>query len=87
MAGTKAGGLKASQTNRDRYGKDFYEKIGAKGGRNGHSGGFASNNLCGCNYQPESHKKASCAGYKGGRKSRRGKPNPVRYMDIKPQTS
>ena len=43
MAGTKAGGLKAAATNKQRYGEDFYKVNGAKGGRAGHTGGFASN--------------------------------------------
>ena len=32
MAGTKAGGLKATATNIERHGKDFYKRIGRKGG-------------------------------------------------------
>lgn len=60
MAGTKAGGQKARKTNYERHGKDFYKKIGAIGGRNGHTGGFAAN--------PE---LAKIAGKKGGSKSRR----------------
>ena len=43
MAGTKAGGQKAAKTNKEKYGNDFYAKIGGIGGRNGHTGGFASN--------------------------------------------
>ncbi len=35
MAGTKAGGLKAAATNREKYGKEFYSQIGRKGGQNG----------------------------------------------------
>lgn len=62
MAGTKEGGRKASITNRLKHGEDFYERIGRKGGQNGHTGGFASN--------PE---LAKIAGAKGGRLSRRGK--------------
>ena len=62
MAGTKAGALKARQTNIKRHGENFYKLIGAKGGRNGHTGGFASN--------PE---LARIAGSIGGRISRRGK--------------
>ena len=61
MSGTKAGGLKAAKTNLERYGADFYKINGAKGGRNGHTGGFYGN--------PE---LASLAGAKGGRISRRG---------------
>lgn len=62
MAGTRAGGLKAAKTNREKNGEDFYARIGRIGGRNGHTGGFASN--------PE---LARTAGAKGGRISRRGK--------------
>ena len=62
MSGTKIGGKKAAYTNRERHGLDFYARIGAKGGRNGHTGGFAAN--------PE---LARIAGRKGGLKSRRGK--------------
>lgn len=61
MAGTKAGGLKAAATNKKKYGEGFYARIGQKGGRNGHTGGFA--------YNPELAKRAE---QKGGRISRRG---------------
>ena len=59
MAGTKAGGVKAAQRNLAKN-PNFYRDIGKIGGRNGHTGGFASN--------PE---LARVAGAKGGRKSRR----------------
>lgn len=62
MAGTKAGGKKAAETNRKKYGNEFYINIGRKGGQNGHTGGFAAN--------PE---LAKIAGAKGGRISKRGK--------------
>ena len=62
MAGTKAGGKKAAETNKAKYGDKFYATIGAKGGRNGHTGGFAAN--------PE---LAKIAGSKGGKISKRGK--------------
>jgi hypothetical protein len=42
MSGTKVGGIKAKETNLKKHGNNFYALIGAKGGRNGHSGGFAS---------------------------------------------
>jgi general stress protein YciG len=61
MSGTKAGGMKAAKTNLQRHGADFYKRIGHKGGKNGHTGGFAAN--------PELARKA---GAKGGRISRRG---------------
>jgi len=61
MAGTKAGGLKAAATNKAKYGLGFYARIGAMGGRNGHTGGFASNPAL-----------ARIVGAKGGKISRRG---------------
>lgn len=45
MAGNKAGGIKARQTNIERHGEDFYRRIGSKGGKNGHTGGFASDKV------------------------------------------
>lgn len=67
MAGTKIGGMKAAATNKAKHGTDFYKKIGAKGGRNGHTGGFAA--------RPE---LARIAGRKGGRVSRRPRDAYVR---------
>lgn len=40
MAGTVEGGRAAASTNKDRYGSDFYAKIGAKGGKLGTTGGY-----------------------------------------------
>lgn len=71
MAGTAAGGLKAGETNKKKYGKDFYREIGAIGGRNGHTGGFAAN-----------PKLARLAGACGGRNSKRGK-DPERALRVK----
>lgn len=62
MAGTKAGGQAAAATNKQKYGSDFYAKIGAKGGKLGRTGGFAAN-----------RELARIAGAKGGRISRRSK--------------
>jgi hypothetical protein len=61
ISGTKEGGIHAAQTNKERYGKEFYSRIGAIGGHNGHTGGFYAN--------PE---LARMAGAKGGRNSKRG---------------
>jgi general stress protein YciG len=58
----KLGGAKAAATNKALYGKDFYARIGAKGGEAGHTGGFYAN-----------RELASRAGAIGGAKSRRGK--------------
>jgi general stress protein YciG len=62
MAGTKAGGKAAATTNKSKYGKDFYAKIGAMGGKKGHTGGFYAN-----------RELARIAGARGGRVSRRVK--------------
>lgn len=64
MAGTKAGGQKAAATNKAKYGKDFYARIGAAGGQKGRTGGFYAN-----------RELARLAGQKGGRISRRNKAN------------
>ncbi len=58
--GTKQGGYTAAQTNKNRHGADFYQKIGALGGRRGHTGGFYVN-----------RELARVVGRKGGLTSRR----------------
>lgn len=45
MGQTKAGAVKARQKIIELYGKDYYSKIGKKGGSNGTTGGFASDKL------------------------------------------
>lgn len=62
MAGTKVGGAKAAATNKTKYGRDFYARIGAMGGKIGRTGGFYAN-----------RELARIAGAKGGRISRRTK--------------
>lgn len=63
MPGTKAGGLKARETNKARYGQDYYKEMGRKGGSVcGTKKGFAAN-----------IQLAKEAGRKGGFISRRGK--------------
>jgi general stress protein YciG len=64
MAGTKKGGLKAASTNKTRYGKEFYARIGAIGGKKTGLKGFALD-----------RERARRAGQIGGRISRRGKTN------------
>ena len=72
MAGTIDGGRMAALTNKLKYGKDFYKRIGHLGGTSGkHNGGFASlkrgkDGLTGS-------ERAKIAGAKGGRNSKRGK--------------
>lgn len=62
MAGTRDGGRRAAQTNKAKYGDDYYAHIGRVGGKRGHTGGFFAN-----------RELARTAGQKGGRISRRGK--------------
>lgn len=62
MAGTKVGGQAAAKTNKNKYGSDFYAKIGAIGGKKGRTGGFFAN-----------RELARIAGARGGRISRRTK--------------
>jgi hypothetical protein len=62
MPGTKTGGKNAADSNKKRYGSDYYARIGAKGGRKGHTGGFYGN-----------RDLARAAGKLGGQKSRRPK--------------
>lgn len=63
MGNTKAGGLKCAETNKKKYGDNFYRKIGRKGGIAPHKGprGFAAMTL-------EQRREA---GAKGGRNSDR----------------
>lgn len=62
MAGTLEGGKMAAATNKSKYGSDFYARIGAMGGKKGHTGGFFAN-----------RELARIAGKKGGQISRRTK--------------
>jgi uncharacterized protein len=64
MAGTINGGQKAAKTNKQRYGLDFYERIGRAGGTKSRGGGFAKN-----------RELAVEAGRRGGRASRRRSAN------------
>ena len=57
--GTKQGGVSTAETNRKKYGADFYKRIGAAGGRKSRGGGFSNREI------------ASRAGKIGGKISRR----------------
>lgn len=61
MAGVRAGGLKAVETLKEKYGEDYFSKIGRKGGKAHGKGGFNDRSL------------ARRAGAKGGRISKRPK--------------
>lgn len=71
MVGTKAGGLKAAATNKQRYGEDFYKRAGEKGGaKSGKAKGFASENIGSDGLT--GRERARIAGARGGAISRRG---------------
>lgn len=72
MAGTIEGGRKAAAKNLAKN-PNFYAEIGAKGGRNGNTGGFAADVDCDCARLPYRHYVRNCAGAKGGTISRRKK--------------
>lgn len=61
MAGTKAGGIACRDSNKKKYGEDFYKRIGSLGGKKSKTGGFFNREL------------ARIAGAKGGRASKRRK--------------
>ncbi|HJP96715.1 MAG TPA: KGG domain-containing protein [Candidatus Saccharimonadales bacterium] len=71
MAGTPKGGAAAAETNKKKYGPDFYARIGAMGGKKGTTGGFFAN-----------RDLAREAGRKGGRISRRTKNVEVDAKDV-----
>ncbi len=71
MAGSVASGKLAAQRNKQRYGADYYKRIGAIGGKNGHTGGFAAGKV-GKDGLTGSE-RASKVGAIGGKISRRTK--------------
>lgn len=70
MAGTKEGGRKARETNYLRHGANFYANIGRRGGQNGNTGGFASEEIGKDGLTGK--ERAKIAGAKGGSISKRG---------------
>lgn len=66
--------MKAKKANLEKYGPDFYKRIGAKGGANGkgpgYKGGFASDEVGEDGLTGK--QRAKLAGAKGGAISRRG---------------
>lgn len=70
MSNHVEGGYATRDTNYERYGRDFYRRIGAMGGRVSRGGGFASEKVGKDGLTGK--ERAKIAGYKGGRISRRG---------------
>lgn len=65
MPGTKLGGQHAAETNKRKFGEDYYAKIGAIGGKKSRAGGFAHMKI----HNPE---RLSELGRRGGIISRKG---------------
>jgi hypothetical protein len=65
MAGTVESGKAAAVTNKKKYGKDYYSKIGAMGGTKSRGGGFAAGEA--------GRERARVYGKIGGQISRRRK--------------
>ena len=63
MSGTRAGGLKASKTNKEKHGDDFFRNIGRKGGSAKHK----------TRWLQEHPEFAQKIGKIGGTRSKRGK--------------
>jgi hypothetical protein len=63
-------GKAAAKTNMEKYGEDFYKRIGEIGGRRGRTGGFFAN-----------RELARTEGAKGGRISRRTKKPEVQSCE------
>lgn len=74
MSGSRDGGRKAAETNKKKYGKDFYANIGRKGGKKSHPE---------TRYFAMHPEVAKNAGAKGGRTSRRGPAKDTRAPHIK----
>jgi len=76
--GTKAGDIataKFKATMEAKHGNisEFMRKIGAIGGKNGTTGGWAKKTPCDCPAIAGQHTKPQCRGKLGGTNSRRGK--------------
>lgn len=62
MSATREGGLKAAAKIKEKFGADYFRKIGAAGGKASGTGGFYAN-----------RELARIAGRKGGLNSRKGR--------------
>lgn len=81
MAGTEKGGHKAADTIRAKHGRDFYVRIGQKGGAKSRNGGFASNKVGDDGLTGV--QRAKLAGARGGAKSKRTKASAVKRINVR----
>lgn len=78
MSGTAEGGQRTAQTNKEKYGENYYSKIGAMGGKKGKKDGAIKG------FAAMSYEKRAAAGRAGGKVSKRG---PAKKVEIEPRTS
>lgn len=69
MSGNKVGGLKVAQTNKRKYGDDYYVNIGRIGGKASNNGGFGSSKIGKDGLTGK--ERARLAGAVGGSRSKR----------------
>lgn len=74
MANNIEGGRRAAQTNRERYGEDYYKKMGALGGSVSRGGGFTGD--------PQRARKAGSKGGKSGWTPERRKAASQRLREL-----
>ena len=72
MSGTIVGGKKACETNKEKYGEDFYKNLGQKGGKAEHK------KPRWFQLHPELARKAGAV---GGKRSKRGKAKKIRRVE------
>lgn len=74
MAGTKAGGLKAAQTNKEKYGSEFYANIALKAQESWEKNGRKPRGFAvATNYPLDDPRHPANCGKIGGTISKRGK--------------
>lgn len=75
MSGNREGGRKTAETIKKRYGKDYYAKMGKKGGKISTTGGFASDKVGKDGLTGK--ERAAIAGAKGGKAKKHFKKKEV----------
>jgi general stress protein YciG len=82
MSGTKAGGIAAAESNKRKYGHDFYANIGRIGGAKSTKGGFWHKK-----YVLGDTESISRAGQMGGAKGKPSRRNKATKRPLSPSTA